>query len=111
MPEYIDKQDAIDLVRDVCDAVMSKCDCHYDEDLEDYVFDNISEVDAILKCNKEIRIALRNMQRHNTTLSDVLAYIENINEEDWQELVCCLDQRGFTLKSHVHNWCGQRGFA
>ena len=57
----IRRQAAIDLVRDVCDAIMSGCESWYDPDTEDEVYKDIREVDAILKCNKEIRIALRNM--------------------------------------------------
>ena len=61
MDDYINRQAAIDLVRDVCDAVMSGCESWYDPETEDEVYKDIREVDAILKCNKEVRIALRNM--------------------------------------------------
>ena len=59
--DVISRQTAIDLVRDVCDAIMSGCSSHYDEETGDEVFDDILEVDAILKCNKEVRIALKHM--------------------------------------------------
>ena len=59
--DTISRADAIDLVRDVCDAIMSGCESWYDPETEDEVYKDIREVDAILKCNKEIRIALRNM--------------------------------------------------
>ena len=61
MSDLISRQAAIDLVRDVCDAVMSGCESWYDPDTGDEVYKDIREVDAILKCNKEIRIALRSM--------------------------------------------------
>ena len=61
MSDSIDRKNAIDLVKDVCDAIMSGCDSWYDPEIEDEVYKDIREVDAILKCNKEIRIALRNM--------------------------------------------------
>jgi len=61
MSDLISRQAAIDLVRDVCDAVMSGCESQYDPETEDEVYKDIREVDAILKCNKEVRIALRNM--------------------------------------------------
>ena len=48
---------------------------------------------------------------HNTTLEDVLTYIDGLDEEHWQELVSCLECRGLTLESHSHSWCGQGGFA
>ena len=61
MIDLISRQAAIDLVKDVCDAIMSGCDSHYDSETGDEVYNDILEVDAILKCNKEIRIALVNM--------------------------------------------------
>ena len=61
MSDLIDRQAAIDLVKDVCDAIMSCCGSHYDEETDDEVYDDIREIDAILKCNKEMRIALKNM--------------------------------------------------
>ena len=57
--ELIDRRLAIELVMSVCDSIMSGCGSHYDGD--DEVYDDIKEVNAILKCNKEIKIALRNM--------------------------------------------------
>ena len=61
MSDLISRKDAIDLVKDVCDAIMSSCDSHYDPETGDEVYNDIFEVDAILKCNKEIRIALANL--------------------------------------------------
>ena len=59
--DLIERQAAIDLVRDVCNAVMSGCESLHDPETKDEVYEDIREVDAILKCNKEVRIALRNM--------------------------------------------------
>lgn len=59
--DIISRQAAIDLVKDVCDAVMSGCESWYDPETGDEVYKDIREVDAILKCNKEVRIALRKM--------------------------------------------------
>lgn len=61
MDDLISRQEAIELVKDVCDAIMSGCESRYDPETEDEVYTDIREVDAILKCNKEVRIALRNM--------------------------------------------------
>lgn len=61
MDDLISRQRAIDMVKDVCDAIMSRCDSCYDPEIGDEIYKDILEVDAILKCNKEIRIALRNM--------------------------------------------------
>lgn len=57
--DIIYRQAAIDLVKDVCEAILSMCGSHYDG--EDEVYDDLLEVDAILKCNKEIRVALKHM--------------------------------------------------
>lgn len=59
--DLISRKAAIDLVKDVCDAVMSGCESWYDPETGDEVYKDLREVDAILKCNKEVRIALRNM--------------------------------------------------
>jgi len=59
--DCISRKAAIELVKDVCDAIMSGCESRYDPETEDEVYTDIREVDAILKCNKEVRIALRNM--------------------------------------------------
>ena len=59
--DLISRQAAIDLVRGVCNAIMSGCESWYDPEIEDEVYKDIREVDAILKCNKEVRIALQNM--------------------------------------------------
>ena len=59
--DTISRTDAIELVKDVCDAVMSGCKSHYDSEVGDAVYDDILEVDAILKCNKEIRKALKEL--------------------------------------------------
>ena len=61
MDDLISRQAAIELVKDVCDAIMSGCESWYDPETKDEVYADIHEVDAILKCNKEVRIALRNM--------------------------------------------------
>lgn len=62
MNDLISRQAAIGLVRDICDAVMSGCESMYDSEIEEEVYKDIREVDAILKCNKELRIALRNLR-------------------------------------------------
>lgn len=61
MTDLISRTNAIELVKEVCDAIMSGCKSHYDSEIGDEVYDDILEVDAILKCNKEIRKALKAM--------------------------------------------------
>lgn len=50
---------ALNLVKDVCEAILSGCGSHYDG--EDEVYDDLLEADAILKCNKEIMTALKHL--------------------------------------------------
>jgi len=57
--DLISRQVAINLVKDVCEAILSGCGSHYDG--EDEVYDDLLEADAILKCNKEIMTALKHM--------------------------------------------------
>ena len=78
--DLINRQAAIDLVRDVCNAVMSGCESWYDPETKDEVYEDIREVDAILKCNKEVRIALRNMPSAQPKLNK-----EKISDLLWNE--------------------------
>jgi len=100
--DTISRQAAIDLVRDVCDAIMSGCESWYDPDTGDEVYKDIREVDAILKCNKEIRIALRSMPS---------AQLERKHGE-WEEIAVIADAYDI---SGVKTWaskmkCDQCGF-
>ena len=61
MSDLISRQAAIDAVRDVCVAIMGGCESWYDPEIEDEIYKDIVKVDAILKFNKEVRIALKNM--------------------------------------------------
>lgn len=81
MKGLIERKTAIELVRDVCDAIMSGCDSHWDG--EDEVYEDIKEVDAILKCNKEIRTALKNMP----SVQRWIPVIEALPEDDTEVLV------------------------
>lgn len=57
--DTISRKAAMDLVKDVCEAILSGCGSHYNGEVE--VYDDLREAYAILKCNKEIRVALRHM--------------------------------------------------
>ncbi len=54
MTNTINRQKALDLVRDVCIDVMDSCKTRVDEDGEE-IYENMREVNAILTCNKRIR--------------------------------------------------------
>ena len=43
---------------------------------------------------------------HNTTLSEVLAYIDGMPEDVWQEFTACLECRGWYLVRRGAKWCG-----
>lgn len=38
---------------------------------------------------------------HNTTMNEVLEYIDDMSEDEWQEFTACLECRGWELQ-----WCG-----
>lgn len=80
MNDLISRQAAIGLVRDICDAVMSGCESLYDSEIEEEVYKDIREVDAILKCNKEVRIALRNLPSAEPEPCDFCIYNEDCEE-------------------------------
>ena len=61
---FIDRDKAIELVKNTCAKIML-CSNYYDKEINDYVYDDIKEVDAILKCNKYICKALREMDGVN----------------------------------------------
>lgn len=61
MDDLISRKAAIELVKDVCDVIMRGCNSHYDPGVGDEVYDDVLEVDAILKCNKEIRKSLKDL--------------------------------------------------
>lgn len=96
MNDLISRQEALQLVKDVCDAIMSCCGSHYDEETEDEVYDDIREVDAILKCNKEIRIALKNLpsaQPEKVCVAEI--------KVDGEELQRCIDEAVERIKVEV----------
>lgn len=43
---------------------------------------------------------------HNTTMSDVLEYIDGMPEDVWQEFTACLECRGWELRRRTAKWCG-----
>ena len=57
--DAVSRMAVINAWRDTCNSVMSKCACHYDDDIKDTVYDHTSEVNAVLRCNKEFKNALK----------------------------------------------------
>ena len=68
MAELINKQKVLDLVRDICIDIMDECESYIDviDGETDIVYKNLSEVNAILKCNKRIRNGIRQLPLENS---------------------------------------------
>ena len=43
---------------------------------------------------------------HNITMEEVLAYIDNMPEDVWQEFIGCLEIRGLELRNTRSQFCG-----
>ncbi len=61
MEELISRHDALILARNTCRDVLLECVHHHDEDMGDDVYDDMSAVEAVLKCNKRIKNALNEL--------------------------------------------------
>jgi len=94
--DCVSRQYAIELVKDVCDAIMSGCNSHYDSEVGDEVFDDILEVNAILTCNKEIRKALKGLPSAQPVVIRCreCKYAEVADSEDSQDGYTCQFHRG-----------------
>lgn len=57
--DCVSREQAIRVVKNVCLKIMSECENHYDEELNDYVYADIHEIDSILKVNKAAMVALK----------------------------------------------------
>lgn len=82
MNKIIRREDAVRTVKNACKKVMRECDHHYDEKIEDYVYDNVHDVDLILKVNKEAVNALKQLPATNDLISrqDIIHLIDEV----WQ---------------------------
>ena len=100
----ISRQAAIDLVRDVCDAIMSGCESWYDPETEDEVYKDIREVDAILKCNKEVRIALRNMPSAQPEQPWIPCSERFPEQCEWYIITLNTGNVAFGYWSDLHGW-------
>lgn len=69
MSELVSKDSIIDLVKRTSMEVLGQCENHYDPEIDDYVYDDIREVDAILKLNKAIQDAIKNMESEHELIS------------------------------------------
>lgn len=77
MVELINKQKVLDLVKDICFDIMDKCESYIDviDGETDRVYKNLSEVNAILKCNKRIGNGIRQLPSEFVVNSDMLEWI------------------------------------
>lgn len=89
MDDLISRAEALNLVKDVCEAILSGCGSHYDG--EDEVFDDLLEADAILKCNKEIRTALKHLPSAHQWIP---CAPDTMPKDDIEVIVSCTDDSG-----------------
>lgn len=69
MSDLLDKDLVLDTIKRICIEVLEECDSHYDCDICDYVYDDTKEVNAILRVNKAIRAAIKNMESEHELIS------------------------------------------
>ncbi len=109
--DAVSRAAVINAWRDACNSVMSKCACHYDDDIKDTVYDNTSEVNAVLRCNKEFKNALKALPLitpkqpgWTTDVNDILAYLDGVvhplvSPENWNVYSELYDMVSGLLKS------------
>ena len=61
MVDAIGRQDAIKTVKSVCQEVLDQCKSYFDSEIDEEVYSDILEVNAVLKCNKYICKALKEL--------------------------------------------------
>jgi hypothetical protein len=61
MSDSIDRQEAIAAAKAVCLKILGECKSHFDPEIGPEVYSDIREVEAVLKCNKYICKALREL--------------------------------------------------
>jgi len=69
MSDLVSKDSVIDLVKKTSIEILGQCKNHYEPEIDDYVYDDIREVDAILKLNKAIQYAIKNMESEHELIS------------------------------------------
>lgn len=69
MSDLVSKDSIIDLVKKTSIEILGQCKNHYEPEIDDYVYDDIREVDAILKLNKAIQDAIKNMESEHELIS------------------------------------------
>lgn len=69
MSDLVSKDSIIDLVKRTAIEILEQCKCHYEPEIEDYVYDDIREVDAVLSFNKAIQAAINNMESEHELIS------------------------------------------
>ena len=69
MSDLVSKDSIINLVKRTAIEILEQCKCHYEPEIEDYVYDDIREVDAVLKFNKAIQAAINNMESEHELIS------------------------------------------
>lgn len=81
MSDLVSKDSIIDLVKKTSIEILGQCKNHYEPEIDDYVYDDIREVDAILKLNKAIQDAIKNMESEHELISrsEAIKFITQYN--------------------------------
>ena len=69
MSDLVSKDSVIELVKKTSMEILEQCKDHYDSEIDDYVYDDIREVATILKLNKAIQNAIKNMESEHELIS------------------------------------------
>lgn len=92
MSDLIERQEAID--------ALEKIDCSDGVGISSLKCDAVDDAVTAIK-------ALPSAQPfHNTTMNEVLKYIDGMPEDVWQEFTACLECRGWELQRRTAKWCG-----
>ena len=69
MSDLVSKDSIIDLVKKTSIEILGQCKNHYEPEIDDYVYDDIREVGILLKLNKAIQDAIKNMESEHELIS------------------------------------------
>ena len=92
MKDLIERQAAIN---EVLSFLVEYCGAAFDEDMQNKLYQRLILLPSVTP-----------KPFHNIEIRDVLAYIDHMPEDVWQEFVACLECRGWELTRRTAKWCG-----
>lgn len=102
MSDLIERQAAIDALEKVAELYPWRVP----GDSDSYSQYNEAWQDALNRVENEIEALPSAQPFHNTTMDEVLKYIDDMTEDEWQEFTACLECRGWELQRRTAKWCG-----